>query len=63
MWQQESHGPPHAILGTKLLLQKLPDESEHLLLKHKPASSQPILFLFSIRGLSLPSPVVPSPPL
>ena len=61
MWLQEGHGLPHAILGTKLLLKKLPDESERLLLKHKPASSQPILF--SIRGLSLPSPSLESPPL
>lgn len=61
MWLQEGHGLPHAILGTKLLLKKLPDESERLLLKHKPASSQPTLF--SIRGLSLPSPSLESPPL
>lgn len=61
MWLQESHGLPHAILGTKLLLKKLSNESECLLLKHKPASSQPILF--SIRGLSLPSPPLPWSPL
>ena len=60
VWLQEGHGLPHAILGTKLLLKKLPDESERLLLKHKPASSQPTLF--SIRGLSLPSPSLESPP-